>query len=76
MLNADIECSVPFIFLCFLDVQSWRDEAEKTDASSEPSWFRGHRWVRNSNNNGFHTHDFYYGNFRSRGPALFCFPML
>ena len=59
----------------FLDVQSWRDEEERTDASSGPSWFRGHRWVRNSNNNGFRTHDFYYGNFRSRGPVLFCFPI-
>ncbi|CAN6168032.1 unnamed protein product [Urochloa humidicola] len=52
--------------------QSWRDEEEKTDASSGPSWFRGHRWVRNSNNNGFRTHDFYYGNFRSRGGFEFC----
>ncbi|CAL5086805.1 unnamed protein product [Urochloa decumbens] len=52
--------------------QSWRDEEEKTDASSGPSWFRGHRWVRNSNNNGFRTHDFYFGNFRSRGGFEFC----
>lgn len=60
----------------FLDVQSWRDEEERTDASSGPSWFRGHRWVRNSNNNGFRTHDFYYENFKSRGPVLLCFPIL
>uniref|UniRef100_A0A0A8YFT2 J domain-containing protein n=1 Tax=Arundo donax TaxID=35708 RepID=A0A0A8YFT2_ARUDO len=52
--------------------QSWRDEDEKTDSSSGPSWFRGHRWVKNSNNSGFHPHDFYYGNFRSRGGFDFC----
>ncbi|KAL6912081.1 hypothetical protein ACP4OV_000886 [Aristida adscensionis] len=52
--------------------QSWRDEDEKTDESSGPSWFRGHRWVRNSTNSGFRPHDFYYGNFRSRGGFEFC----
>ncbi|KAL6611287.1 hypothetical protein ACP70R_023104 [Stipagrostis hirtigluma subsp. patula] len=52
--------------------QSWREEDEKTDASSGPSWFRGHRWVRNSTNSGFRSHDFYYGNFRSRGGFEFC----
>ncbi|KAJ1290848.1 hypothetical protein BS78_02G274300 [Paspalum vaginatum] len=52
--------------------QCWRDEDEKNDASTGPSWFRGHRWVRNSNNSGFCTHDFYYGNFRSRGGFEFC----
>lgn len=52
--------------------QSWRDEDEKNDASSGPSWFRGHRWVRNSNNNGSRTHDFYSGNFRSKGGFDFC----
>uniref|UniRef100_A0A0D9WYN9 Uncharacterized protein n=1 Tax=Leersia perrieri TaxID=77586 RepID=A0A0D9WYN9_9ORYZ len=25
--------------------QSWRDEDDKNDESSGPSWFRGHRWV-------------------------------
>ncbi|NP_001167789.1 uncharacterized protein LOC100381482 [Zea mays] len=52
--------------------QSWRDEDEKNAASAGPSWFRGHRWVRNSSNNGFRTHDFYYGNFKSKGGFEFC----
>ncbi|KAL5196853.1 hypothetical protein ABZP36_000365 [Zizania latifolia] len=52
--------------------QSWRDEDSKNDESSGPSWFRGHRWVRNPKTNGFHPHDFYYGNFRSRGGFEFC----
>ncbi|KAK3124971.1 hypothetical protein QOZ80_7BG0598000 [Eleusine coracana subsp. coracana] len=52
--------------------QSWREEDDKADASSGPSWFRGHRWVRNSSNNGFRPHDFYYGNFRSKGGFEFC----
>ena len=63
-------------FYIFLDVQSWRDEDEKNDASSGLSWFRGHRWVSNSNNNGFRTHDFYSGNFRSKGSIPFPFPIL
>ena len=63
-------------FYIFLDVQSWRDEDEKNDASSGPSWFRGHRWVRNSNNNGFRTHDFYSGNFGSKGSIPFPLPIL
>jgi hypothetical protein len=50
--NADIEYSVQFIFYIDFGVQS-RCEDEKADASSGPSWFRGHRWVKNSNNNGF-----------------------
>uniref|UniRef100_A0A0E0DWI5 J domain-containing protein n=1 Tax=Oryza meridionalis TaxID=40149 RepID=A0A0E0DWI5_9ORYZ len=52
--------------------QSWRDEDDKNDESSGPSWFRGHRWVRNPKNNGFRPHDFYFGNFRSRGGFEFC----
>ncbi|GJN32259.1 hypothetical protein PR202_gb20750 [Eleusine coracana subsp. coracana] len=28
--------------------KSWREEDDKADASSGPSWFRGHRWWRNS----------------------------
>jgi hypothetical protein len=64
--NADIEYFVQFIFYIDFGVQSRRED-EKADASSGPSWFRGHRWVKNSNNNGFRPHDFYYGNFRSKG---------
>uniref|UniRef100_A0A0E0I0E5 J domain-containing protein n=1 Tax=Oryza nivara TaxID=4536 RepID=A0A0E0I0E5_ORYNI len=52
--------------------QSWRDEDDKNDESSGPSWFRGHRWVRNPKSNGFRPHDFYFGNFRSRGGFEFC----
>uniref|UniRef100_A0A452Z2K3 J domain-containing protein n=1 Tax=Aegilops tauschii subsp. strangulata TaxID=200361 RepID=A0A452Z2K3_AEGTS len=52
--------------------QSWRDEDEKKDASSGPSWFRGHRWVRDSRNNGFRSHEFYYDTVKSRGGFEFC----
>uniref|UniRef100_A0A452Z2I9 J domain-containing protein n=3 Tax=Aegilops tauschii subsp. strangulata TaxID=200361 RepID=A0A452Z2I9_AEGTS len=51
---------------------SWRDEDEKKDASSGPSWFRGHRWVRDSRNNGFRSHEFYYDTVKSRGGFEFC----
>ncbi|KAM0891366.1 hypothetical protein ACQ4PT_026442 [Festuca glaucescens] len=52
---------------------TWRDEDEKKDASSGPSWFRGHRWVRDSKPNGFRTHEFYYDNFKSKGTGGFEF---
>ncbi|KAG8080620.1 hypothetical protein GUJ93_ZPchr0007g3436 [Zizania palustris] len=52
--------------------QSWRDEDAKNDESSGPSWFRGHRWVRNPKTNGFHPHDFYRGNFRRSVGFEFC----
>ncbi|XP_006657680.3 uncharacterized protein LOC102703984 isoform X2 [Oryza brachyantha] len=53
--------------------QCWRDEDDKNDKSSGPSWFRGHRWVRNpKSTSGFRPHDFYYGNFKSRGGFEFC----
>lgn len=59
----------------YINFQSWRDEDDKNDESSGPSWFRGHRWVRNPKSNGFRPHDFYFGNFRSRGTLLHSFSL-
>ncbi|VAH07207.1 unnamed protein product [Triticum turgidum subsp. durum] len=55
---------------------SWRDEDEKKDASSGPSWFRGHRWVRDSRNNGFRPHEFFYDTVKSRGDLSFAQAMM
>jgi hypothetical protein len=60
-------------FLIYINIQTWRDEDEKKDASSGPSWFRGHRWVRDSKPNGFRTHEFYYDNFKSKGTLLYLY---